>query len=192
MFLTGFSGARQSTCVTIAQRFCSEFCRAVSIPWNDSKFLFTATTGAAVSLFGGQTIHSAAFLCGNEKNISKKKREERKHVRILIIDEISFFTRVNLQKLDKHLKNILGGQDKHYGGLSIVFSGDFHQFWPIKCESHGILYKGVMNGLFEGSINTAIFLEISHRFIEDPEYGTFMRQLWKGEITNEDIDKLST
>ncbi|KAL7451888.1 hypothetical protein ACHAWC_005630, partial [Mediolabrus comicus] len=55
MFLTGFAGAGKSTCVTIAERFCFEFCRAVSIPWNDDTFLFTATTGAAASLFGGTT-----------------------------------------------------------------------------------------------------------------------------------------
>ena len=44
MFLSGFAGAGKSTCVKIAQRFCFEFCRAVSIPWNDNTFLFTATT----------------------------------------------------------------------------------------------------------------------------------------------------
>ena len=31
MFLTGFSRAGKSTCVTIAQRFCYEFCRAVGV-----------------------------------------------------------------------------------------------------------------------------------------------------------------
>ena len=67
MFLTGFAGAGKSTCVKISQRFCYEFCRAVSIPWNSDTFLFTATTGLAASLFGGQTIHDAAFLSGAEK-----------------------------------------------------------------------------------------------------------------------------
>ena len=140
MFLTVFSRARKSTCVTIAQRFCYEFCRSVGVGWDDNTFLFTATTGSAASLFGGRTIHDAAFLIGAEKNISRKKREEWQRVRILIIDGISFFTRKNLKKLDRHLKNILGRQDKPFGGLHIVFSGDFHQLRPVKCEQHGILY----------------------------------------------------
>ena len=72
-FLTGFAGAGKSTCVKVAQRFCFEFCRAASIPWDENTFLFTATTGSAASLFGGQTIHDAAFLNGNERNISNKK-----------------------------------------------------------------------------------------------------------------------
>ena len=104
MFLTGFAGAGKSTCVKISQRFCYEFCRAVSIPWNSDTFLFTATTGSAASLFEGRTIHDAAFLSGLEKNITNKKRQEWQHVRILVIDEISFFTRANLEKLDRHLK----------------------------------------------------------------------------------------
>ena len=110
----------------------------------------------------------------NQKNISNKKRKEWENVQILIIDEISFFTQVNLEKLDRHLKNIKGIQDRPYGGVSIVFSGDFHQLRPIKCDAHGVFYKGVTNGLFEGSINTAIILENSHRFDEDLHFGNLL------------------
>ena len=99
-FLMGFAGAGKSTCVKVAQRFCCEFCSAVSIPWNNNTFLFTATTGSAASLFEGQTIHDDASLNSDEKNISNKKKQEWKNIRILIIDEISFFTRVILEKLD--------------------------------------------------------------------------------------------
>ena len=99
IFLTGFAGAGKSTCVTIAQRFCYEFCRSVGVGWDDNTFLFTATTGSAAGLFGGRTIHDAAFLNGQEKNISRKRREEWQRVRILIIDEILFFTRKISRKL---------------------------------------------------------------------------------------------
>ena len=90
----------------------------------------------------------------------------------MIPSEVSFFTRLNLKKLDHHLKNILDRQDKPYGGMSVVFSGDLHQLCPVKCESHAILYEAAMNGMFEGSINTAIFLENSHHFNEYLDYGS--------------------
>ena len=192
MFLTGFAGAGKSTCIKIAQRFCYEFCRAVGAAWDDNTFLFTATTGSAAGIFGGRTIHDAAFLSGKEKNISRKRRDEWQRVKILIIDEISFFTRKNLEKLDRHLKNLLGRQDKPFGGIHIVFSGDFHQLRPVKCEQHGVLFEGVMNGLFEGSINTAIFLENSHRFHDDPDYGELLKRFWLGKLTEEDIDTLNS
>ena len=60
------------------------------------------------------------------------------------------------------------------------------------CESHGILYEGIMNGLFEGSINTAVFLENGHSFNEDPEFGALLKRVWKGEVTAKDIEVLST
>ena len=72
MFLTRFVGTGKITCVKVAQRFCFEFYRAVSIPWNNNTFLFTVSTGYVVSLFEGQTIHDAAFLNGSAKNISNK------------------------------------------------------------------------------------------------------------------------
>ena len=93
MFFTGFAGAGKSTCVTVARRYCFEFCIVVSIPWDEDTFLFTATTGSSASLFGGSTIHDAAFLNGNERNISTALLERWKRVRILIIDEISFFNK---------------------------------------------------------------------------------------------------
>ena len=160
--------------------------------WNNDTFLFTSTSGSAASLFRGMTIHEAEFLNGKEKNISKKTREDWRHVHILIIDEIPFFTRLNLQHFDCYLNSIMDRQDKPYGRMSVIFSGDFHQLHQLKCKSHGVLYEGVMNCLFEGSINTAIFLENSYRFNEDPDYGAFMKHVWKGEVTYADIDKLNT
>ena len=74
LFLIRFAGAGKITCITIAQSFCYEFYQEVSIVWNDNTFLFTAPTGSAAALFGGQTIHDVPFLNGLEKNISKKKK----------------------------------------------------------------------------------------------------------------------
>ena len=90
------------------------------------------------------------------------------------------------------MKNILGRQDLPFGGMSIVYSGDFHQLRPVNCEKEGILYAGILNGIFEGRINVAIILEDSHQFYEDPEYGACMKRLWKGDWTEMDIDYINT
>ena len=90
------------------------------------------------------------------------------------------------------MKNILGRQDLPYGGVSVVFSGDFHQLRPVKCESHGKLDEVVIHGVFEGSINTAIILETTHQFDKDPEFGALLKRLWKGEMTEDDIELLNT
>ena len=49
-----------------------------------------------------------------------------------------------------------------------------------------------MNSLFEGSINTAIILETSHRFDKDLAFGALLKRLWHGELTEEDIVLINT
>ena len=102
------------------------------------------------------------------------------------------FTRVSLEKLDHCLKNIKGQQELPYEGVSIVFSEDSHQLKSVGCESHGILYEGVMNGLFEASINIAILLEKSHWFDRDLVFGELIKCLWKGVLIGEDFELLNT
>jgi len=58
----------------------------------------------------------------------------RDDVRILIIDEISFFKASDVVKLDRQLKKLTGRYDAVYGGVSVVFSDDFHQLKPICAE----------------------------------------------------------
>ena len=190
MYLTGFAGTGKSTCITVAQRFCFEFCRVVSIKWSDRTFFFTATTGSAASLFGGVTIHSAAAL--NARGVSQKVQKKWSDVYILVIDEISFFALSSLEKLDKHLRRITGQSNKVYGCMSIIFAGDFHQLPPVMVPDRQILYKGFINGLWEGNINTVIFLENSHRFGDDLEWGQVLYWMWRSESTKEDIELINS
>jgi len=103
MFLTGPAGAGKSTAVKVAQRFCFEFCAAVSVMWHDETFYFTACSGSAAALFRGVTIHSGAFMNGR---VTDKARKEWKNVRILMIDEISYFSDNDFKKLDRKLKDL--------------------------------------------------------------------------------------
>ncbi len=87
MFLTGPAGSGKSTAMKVAQQFCHEFCIAVGIMWSDKTFNFTAYTGLAASLFGGETISKAAFL-NQQKQLSVNNRNEWQDVQIVIIDKV--------------------------------------------------------------------------------------------------------
>jgi len=189
MFLTGPGGCGKSTLVEIAQQYCHAFCVAASIPFDDITFYFTSTTGSSAALFGGTTIHSAAYL--NKTRLTDAMRQIwREQVRILIIDEISFFKASDIRKLDEQLKK-LTGVNKVYGGVSIVFSGDFHQLKPI-CSEAEVLYSGSATAVnWENSINCAIFLDNSHRFKEDPKYGEILYRMRMGETTLEDKKEIN-
>ena len=86
MFITGPAGSGKSTALEVAQHFCFEFCKTIGEHWDDTTFLFSAMTGAAASLFGGVTTHSAAFI--NYKNITPELMRTWKNVKMFIIDEI--------------------------------------------------------------------------------------------------------
>jgi hypothetical protein len=187
MFLTGPAGAGKSTAVKVAQRFCFEFCAAVSVMWHDESFYFTACSGSAAALFRGVTIHSAAFMNGR---VTDKARTEWANVRILMVDEISYMSDNDIKKLDRKLKDLNGIPNKPFGGQSIIFSGDFRQFEAILAKY--LLYDRHGSQHWENSINCVIILENIHRFKDDPEYGQMLTRLWRNDLTQEDREKINT
>ena len=78
MFLPGSAGLDKTTAVKLSERFCFEFCREVIILWNNRTFPFTAYTGSA----------------------DQEEMYERKDVRMLVIDEISFMKKSDMANLD--------------------------------------------------------------------------------------------
>ena len=61
-------------------------------------------------------------------------------------------------------------KDAMYGGVHVVFVGDFLQIFPVRGSP---LFKN--NTIQFIAINKAIFLSISHRFEDDHLYGESMR-----------------
>jgi hypothetical protein len=100
MFITGPAGAGKSTSLEVAQHFCFSFCRCIGYHWDDSTFLFTAMTGCAASLFGGITLHSAAFLSYNMRNVTNNMLKRWDNVKFLVVDEVSMATEPNMKKLN--------------------------------------------------------------------------------------------
>jgi hypothetical protein len=91
--------------------------------------LFTAYAGSAASLIGGIAISKAAYI-NQQKELSADDINEWKDVNILMIDEVSFMSDRILMTLNNRLMDI-GNRMTSFGGLSIIFAGDFCQFEPI-------------------------------------------------------------
>lgn len=155
MLLSGPAGCGKSTLLKLAQKFCHRFC--IGIPFSEVTFYFTSTTGSFAALFGGTTVHSTAHL--NKKCITDDLRREWEDVRLLIIGENSFSKVSEMEKLDKNLKGLMGRTELPFGGISIVFSGDFRRL-QLAFGHEEILYSTSPGAtMWEISIDCVIFLE---------------------------------
>ena len=189
MFLTGPAGAGKSTAVMVARQFFFNFSMELGSIWTDSTFLFTAYTGSAAMIINGITICKAVFLC-SDCALTEADKQMWMHVKVLIIDEISFMDDRTLQRLDQRLKQ-LRDRSKPFGGFSIVFAGDFCQIQP-RTSKDNLLFSRSSSNLWINSVNNILVLKNKHRFKEDPEYGKMMTKMWEDDLTKKNLKTVNT
>ncbi len=100
----------------------------------------TASTGIAATHIGGMTIHSWAGI-GIKENLTDRELDHLEQkaylwkrfqkVKVLIIDEISMLKDSTLNTIDQVCK-FFKRNDLPFGGIQVVFSGDFFQLPPIE------------------------------------------------------------
>lgn len=96
----------------------------------------TSTTGVSAYNIDGQTIHSFAGIYKNKIYLSfpdtkRKLTKNLKDCRILAIDEISMLHKETLDSLNNAFKEITGNRNKPFGGIQMIFIGDFFQLPPV-------------------------------------------------------------
>ncbi len=130
VFLTGEPGAGKSHTVN---EFTAWLCSHGALP------AITASTGIAATHIGGMTIHSWAGI-GIKRSLSQYDLDRiasTEHVvkrmrrtKILIIDEVSMLSPNTLSMVDAVCREVFASS-KAFGGLQVVFVGDFFQLPPI-------------------------------------------------------------
>ncbi len=141
-FLTGAAGAGKS----YALREYISYLKKHGV-----KYAVTASTGIASTHIGGTTIHSWSGIgikqrlhaydidaLEEKQNLYKRWNETQ----VLIIDEVSMMHASFVDMLDKLAKS-MRRSDKPFGGIQVVFTGDFYQLPPIvkigdQHESEGV------------------------------------------------------
>lgn len=181
IFVTGPGGVGKSELLRVIYEDACE--RGLNI-------MVTATTGcAAVRLnCNARTIHSWAGIgLGNRPledlvrkiNYNKHAKGAWQSVEILIIDEVSMLSQKMFELLDEIGKRIRR-KSKHFGGIQIIFSGDFYQLPPIGDDEESQAF------CFESSIWNSVFpnqIELTQIFRQkDHEYATILKQIRQGII----------
>ena len=196
MFFSGAGGSGKSECIRQVILYGRKFCEELKVPFTKQTIRVTALTGVAAVAINGETIDSAACLQTRRENLTHNDVTDWKSCRLLIIDEISFMSVAKLIQTNDRL-NQLREQFTMFGGVSIVFCGDFRQLEPVgkgSNEETQPIYaaEGKGKALFRDAVNAFVELKGLHRFKDDKEWGEILLCLRNGEPTADDFEKINS
>lgn len=212
-FLTGAAGAGKT--YTLAKFI--EISRA-----SGKKVAVTATTGLAATHLGGGTIHSWSGLGILDElppnffaKFGKTRAQNICKTDILVIDEISMLHDFQLDLVDQILREIRAratdgepekpeNRELPFGGIQVVFSGDFFQLPPVKRRAAPQNYDGIdddpdahprtsfaYNARSWRELDPEIlYLEQNFRQM-DSEFLTILNKIRTNSITRADAEKVA-
>ena len=130
VFLTGQAGAGKTYVINSYIKYLRK---------HKIKVAVTASTGIAATHISGTTIHSWSGLGIKDflddydiDNLSQKERLAKNFLgtEVLIIDEISMLSGVQLASIDK-LARYIRQNSEAFGGMQVILVGDFFQLPPV-------------------------------------------------------------
>jgi ATP-dependent DNA helicase PIF1 len=162
----------------------------------DKNMYLTATTGVAAYTIGGMTINSFLGIgtgSASAQELYKKVRfSEQVMARIistdiLVVDEISMMPASLFEKIN-YLLMAIKKSPKFFGGIQVVFSGDFMQAMPIFKEEKDrrLIFE---SSLIKDNFNI-IKLTKNFRQYDDYRFADLLSRLRLGNTTQEDIDTI--
>ena len=93
--------------------------------------------------------------------------------------------------MHKQLGKLKQEINKKFGGLNIIFSGDFQQLEPVGRGKLPI-YKDNNCPYFIDWVNCYVELNGMHRFKKDVRWGKLLMRMRNGELTKEDVEFINT
>lgn len=191
VFLTGSAGAGKTYVLNQYINYLKQHRVAVAV---------TASTGIAATHMNGMTIHSWAGIGIREhltlqhlSNLKKRKyfRDKMDKVKVLVIDEISMLHRNQLDLVNQVLK-FFKENELAFGGIQVVFSGDFFQLPPIGNEWETAREKfAFMSTAWLEAEPVICYLTEQHRQ-ENNELNTILNEIRRGEVSETSIQLLET
>lgn len=169
---------------------------------NNKKIQVCAMTGCAALLLSckAKTLHSwSGIYLGNgtiDQQVNKilksvYKVAAWKDIEILIVDEVSMMSKKIMELLDKIGKRVRRSE-KPFGGIQLVFSGDFYQLPPVGNKEE----PDTIQFCFESELWDKTFTKENHIQLvkifrqKDEEYCTILNEIREGRLKRSSLNKL--
>jgi hypothetical protein len=185
MFLDGAGGSGKSRVVQEVLKYAKEFTTNLNLTFDMRTIIVCALSGVAAVSIGGETLASVAAFnreIANDDNTWA-------NARLLIIDEVSFMSTLEVEKLDVNLRTLCRRYNALFGGLHILFCGDFCQLEPVSGRPLYSVFHS--DRKWANAINCYVELLGLHRFKDDPEWGRILARIRNDTHTQHDIDAIN-
>jgi hypothetical protein len=164
----------------------------------EKELIVTATTGSAAVKVKGRTVHAAASIPIERSDgkklggLNKQQVEAWELRRYMIIDEVSMLDCQVMDYLHKQLSIAKANPEVAFGGVNIIFFGDFLQLPAVLNPDLYVDNKDYPLGhQLWRSLNAVVILTQQMRQAGDPEYAALLSRLRVREPTDEDIETLN-
>ena len=186
--LHGPGGSGKSTVINMVKAYAQSYCEAIGHVFTNRTIIVTAMSGVAATLLHGETTHSVVGL--NRTRLPQEMIDQFADARLLIIDEISFACDKDMAKLHQNCIQLMQNHYASYGGLNIVFAGDYSQLKPVG-QGKLPIYDDYCP-YFHGKLNCFIELDGKWRFKDDEEWGDVMLHFREGLPTVDDVRMINS
>lgn len=109
------------------------------------RFIVVAPTGSAAALLGGSTYHYMFGISETSKGFSNVKMAQVKSrllgVRYIFLDEVSMLSCRDMYTISARLARVMDEVELPFGGMNMIFAGDFAQLPPVIGGEHASLYS---------------------------------------------------
>lgn len=163
MYIGGMGGTGKSQVIKAISHFFAQ-CK------ESFRFIIVAPTGSAAALLGGSTYHSVLGINEMSGNTAKKLTQVRSRlhgVDYVFFDEVSMPSAYDLCKISAQLSKVLNISDLPFGGMNMIFAGDFAQLPPpmggeiVSLYSHSIGKKSTSLWSQEEAIGRALWHQVT-------------------------------
>lgn len=126
MYLGGMAGTGKSRVIASVTEFFKQTNQ-------EHRLVLLAPTGSAAAIIGGSTYHSFLGIREDRNSLTTlgKLAEKMEHIEYILIDEVSMLSCLDLYRISAQLAKIKGVSDIPFGGLNMIFAGDFAQLPPV-------------------------------------------------------------
>ena len=196
LFITGPGGTGKTRLIETLVRYMNE---------KDIKYQVCALTGCATVLLNkckARTIHSwsgIGLANGLKEKIVNKVVKSRhtvkgwKKVKVLIVDEVSMMSKKIFEILE-YIGRVIKKIGKPFGGIQVVFTGDFYQLPPVGNYDE----EDTCKFCFESELWSQVFPKQNHIQLTtifrqtDEEYREILNQIRCGSLEPRFIELLTT